>query len=324
MKNDDKVRIFLSHASEDKESIADDLAVALKEHYDVWYDRFELTLGDSLLAKISEGLNNADFGVVILSQNFFGKKWTQAELDGLFALEEPNKKVILPIWHNVTVEEVKSFSLILAGKLGIETGVGINKLVSAIRAAVDATNRALEFNATRSIKSRVLSIDSKLAEERRSEEMLASKAGLQLVRNAVEKSSEEVMQTMQSIANDSEILRIRVVDGKNEPTERVVGVRLPYNLAFSLHYFLSFVNTAKDGALGVSLSRVSRDIWDEQQGREPIVVHRFYPYIGSDDNVIWKDENIEIGEDQMATFLCELMIATFEKDHELSMRKSKE
>lgn len=40
---------FISHASEDKDEIVRDLAEALKENgFDVWYDEFELKVGDSL------------------------------------------------------------------------------------------------------------------------------------------------------------------------------------------------------------------------------------------------------------------------------------
>ena len=63
--------VFISHASEDKESIADRLAVALRDGgLKVWYDAFTLTLGDSLRASIDRGLAQSRFGVVILSAHF--------------------------------------------------------------------------------------------------------------------------------------------------------------------------------------------------------------------------------------------------------------
>lgn len=49
--------VFISHTSEDKEDFVEPLVNALREAgLNVWYDRFELKLGDSLRAKIDQGL----------------------------------------------------------------------------------------------------------------------------------------------------------------------------------------------------------------------------------------------------------------------------
>jgi hypothetical protein len=51
------------------------LAAALRDrHVEVWYDEFSLKVGDSLRAKIDEGLSQSDFGVVIVSPAFFKKR----------------------------------------------------------------------------------------------------------------------------------------------------------------------------------------------------------------------------------------------------------
>ena len=69
-----KYDIFISHASEDKERIADSLAQRLEQlGFSVWYDAFILRVGDSLTDKINEGLANSRYGIVILSQKFFEK-----------------------------------------------------------------------------------------------------------------------------------------------------------------------------------------------------------------------------------------------------------
>jgi len=69
-----------------------------------------LSLGDSLRRSIDGGLAKSRYGVVILSKKFFEKEWPQKELNGLVARENGRGKVILPIWHNVTKEQVTSFS----------------------------------------------------------------------------------------------------------------------------------------------------------------------------------------------------------------------
>ena len=128
---------FISHASEDKESFVRDLAEELQERdFKVWYDDFTLTLGDSLRRKIDYGLANSCFGIVVLSKHFFEKEWTQKELDGLVAKERNGKKVILPIWHGVTREDVEEFSPILASRLAASTRKGLSYVVGEIIKAV--------------------------------------------------------------------------------------------------------------------------------------------------------------------------------------------
>lgn len=74
--------VFVSYAAEDA-NIAQPVAETLqREGFTVWYDRFILTVGDSLLAKIDEGLARSRYGVVILSHNFFKEAWPKKELDG--------------------------------------------------------------------------------------------------------------------------------------------------------------------------------------------------------------------------------------------------
>jgi hypothetical protein len=98
---------LFSHASEDKETIARPIAQALvSEGFKVWYDEFTLKIGDSLRRSIDFGLARSQYGIVILSPNFFSKEWPQRELDGLSVRERGGKKVILPIWHEIDAETV--------------------------------------------------------------------------------------------------------------------------------------------------------------------------------------------------------------------------
>lgn len=114
--------VFISHASEDKDEVVRPLAIALKnEGLVVWYDEFELKIGDSLRKKIDKGLANSKFGIVVLSKNFFTKGWTNYELDGIITKAVSGEQVILPIWHNITKKEVIDFSPSLADKVARNT-----------------------------------------------------------------------------------------------------------------------------------------------------------------------------------------------------------
>lgn len=121
--DDDEIfDVFISHASEDKDSIVRSLADALREEgLRVWYDEFELRIGDSLRQKIDRGLANSRFGIVVLSHSFFEKGWPNYELDGIVTRAVTGEQVLLPIWHNVSKDEVVKYSPSLADKLARST-----------------------------------------------------------------------------------------------------------------------------------------------------------------------------------------------------------
>jgi hypothetical protein len=114
--------VFISHASEDKDDVVRPLAQALQAGgLRVWYDEFELRIGDSLRRKIDKGLGSSRFGVVVLSGSFFGKGWTNYELDGLVTRSVSGEQVILPVWHNVSKQQVMRYSASLADKVARNT-----------------------------------------------------------------------------------------------------------------------------------------------------------------------------------------------------------
>jgi len=114
--------VFISHASEDKEAVVRPLAAALvAEGLSVWFDEFELRIGDSLRRKIDKGLANSRVGLVVLSQSFIGKGWTNYELDGIVTRSVSGEQVLLPIWHNITKQEVIAYSPSLADKVARST-----------------------------------------------------------------------------------------------------------------------------------------------------------------------------------------------------------
>lgn len=114
--------VFISHASEDKDAIVRPLANALmNERLRVWYDEFELRIGDSLRRKIDLGLANSRVGLVVLSHAFIGKGWTNYELDGIVTRAVGGEQILLPIWHNISKKEVMDFSPSLADKVARST-----------------------------------------------------------------------------------------------------------------------------------------------------------------------------------------------------------
>lgn len=125
--------VFICHASEDKDFV-EPLAHALKDKdLRVWYDRFELKIGDGLRQKIDHGLTNSRYGIVVLSKAFFAKPWPQSELDALATRQNTEgRKVILPIWHEIGADDVKEHSPLLASLLAARSGDGLDSVVGQI------------------------------------------------------------------------------------------------------------------------------------------------------------------------------------------------
>ncbi len=119
----DEYDIFISHASQDKEDFVEPLAKLLKDMgFRVWYDDFVLKVGDSLRRSIDRGIASSAYGLVVLSPHFFAKAWPQHELDGLTAMEiAGRKKLILPVWHNLSYKDVLEYSPSLADKVALDT-----------------------------------------------------------------------------------------------------------------------------------------------------------------------------------------------------------
>lgn len=114
---------FLSHASPDKDEIARPLDAELTERgLRIWYDEAVLRVGDSLRERIDAGLVKSRFGIVILSPAFFASGWSRHELNGLAARAiAEDRGLILPLWHNVSKDQVMAFSPPLADVVAIST-----------------------------------------------------------------------------------------------------------------------------------------------------------------------------------------------------------
>ena len=101
--------VFLSHANQDKTSYVDDLKKSFdKLNIQVFYDKDTLEWGDNWKNKILEGVKKAEFAIIVISDNFFGREWTEKELmDFLNRQNQKGQKIILPILHEISVEKLQ-------------------------------------------------------------------------------------------------------------------------------------------------------------------------------------------------------------------------
>ena len=117
--------VFISHASEDKKSFVDPLTSALKEAgIKTWYDSDQIGWGQSIRQSIDKGLRKSKFCMIILSQNSLDKYWTNYELNGIFQKDSNTQNsIILPIWHNVTRDEIQKRNLTITDVMALNTSI---------------------------------------------------------------------------------------------------------------------------------------------------------------------------------------------------------
>jgi hypothetical protein len=133
-----KFDAFISYASEDKEQFVRPLAHLLKAlGYSIWFDEFELRVGDPLRERIDLGLSESRFGIIVLSNAFFLKQWPKWELDALFSKEElAQATTLLPVWHGLGREDIAKLSPLLAGRLAVPSASGVTTVASKLTQAM--------------------------------------------------------------------------------------------------------------------------------------------------------------------------------------------
>jgi hypothetical protein len=137
----ERPRAFIAHDSRDKKELAQPLALQLQKwHCPVWFDQYSLKVGDSLREGIETGLKECHKCVLILTPNFLKNNgWTKREYDSVFTRELVERQnVILPVWHNVSVEEIYKYSPILADRVGAQWVDGVEEVARKVLLAIDA------------------------------------------------------------------------------------------------------------------------------------------------------------------------------------------
>jgi TIR domain len=123
--------VFLSYASEDRLKVAIPLMRALEaRNVTVWFDRGELRLGDSLRQKISDGLRESRFVVVIVSPASVRKQWPKDEWTAALALEESGPRRVLPVLYDLSRQEAANAFPLLADRLSEDASDGFFQRVA--------------------------------------------------------------------------------------------------------------------------------------------------------------------------------------------------
>ena len=142
--------VFISHASEDKDSFVRPLADRLHEFgVKIWYDEFELKMGDSLSESIDRGLKESNYGIIVFSPKFFEKNWADYELKSLVSKQLNGKRIILPIWYRINKDEIQKYSLYLSDIKALSAekidDIVIENILRVIRPDILNSNLLLEM-----------------------------------------------------------------------------------------------------------------------------------------------------------------------------------
>jgi hypothetical protein len=104
-----KSKVFISYSHADRQFVdwlSDELA---RSDVDVWIDKQNIKVGDSIIGKIAEGISAADFLIVVLSQASVQSRWVREELDAAtMRTIEDRHAFVLP----VLIEECEIPSLL--------------------------------------------------------------------------------------------------------------------------------------------------------------------------------------------------------------------
>lgn len=115
-KNEARYNFFISYASEEI-YIAQELMKQLQcLGARTWIDKEKIKIGDSIKQSIERGILNSEYAIIILSQNYINKYWTNTELNAFFELEADGYKRILPLIYNLSHEELKRQYILMSDK----------------------------------------------------------------------------------------------------------------------------------------------------------------------------------------------------------------
>lgn len=98
---------FISHATENKIEYVDDLVEEIKSlGISVFYDSNTISWGDDLKERINKGLQTCELAVIVISPEYFGRKWTEYEIKTLLERQHKEQnKLILPLLYRVSKED---------------------------------------------------------------------------------------------------------------------------------------------------------------------------------------------------------------------------
>ena len=296
------IKLFISHASEDKPEFVRPLAEKLKAaNFDVWLDEYKLKGGDSLRKEIDAALRSCDYGIVVVSPDFIAKVWAERELAGLFALETKERKIIIPIWRNVGVQEVTEYSPILADRVAISAGEDLDEIVHQIKIAVTPLDTYKSLPKT-PWQEKYRDLINDISHKRSAASRFDSRDGVEQVHEAVRIAFEDAKAKVQKM-NDQSPDDLRMVIVKDEPNAlTIAGPYLGYSnsiqaqlkLILRFHAYYEFTNSLRGCKFGFDIIRSGE--YEERTKRGRLEAANLTPNFDRELNVYWELADTPFGD----------------------------
>jgi hypothetical protein len=279
------IGLFLSYASEEK-AFVDTLREALAEKFNVWFDQDAIRLGENIAYRLPEGIRSSDYAVVVLSHSYITKKWTREEFSHLIALETADRKIILPIWHKITDNEVRDFYPALTLRNRIPYDLPMNAIVVAIEIGTGTAQKAREVGDP--LRKEYSELNDALADYDATERLSRTEQGITLVNEEVSYLLDAFIKRLDQVKSAMQ-LRIDRRDQPifTSPYRRALLVSGRFRLNIEIGYLHhGYNNDASHNKLVVTL--FERDTFAEE--REELRQIVFAPRFTVSEKVQWKNE----------------------------------
>jgi len=302
--------LFICHVSEDKDFVAP-LAEELRKKYEVWYDDYELTLGDSLPEKIDDGLKRCDFGIVVLSKAFFAKKkWGRKELDALITLETKRGKIILPVLKGVTHDDVEKYSPMLASKVAVSDSEGLPKVVEEIQLAVSVSDRKRELTTLDAAKQRVEAFTQTMVERQHADQLLRSQRGVQLVLESIENIWNTIQTALPTDPDSPAPVKFRC----KKAATGTMSVGTVHGMNLGLHATNVYLNSVINTRLEAKIFQRFFELGEPPS--DPIMMYEadFKPTVRANEEIVWITDDESYRPEELAGHLIQLFLKHVEEE----------
>lgn len=300
---------MISYAHEDKD-FAWALADNLKQDHDVWIDRDEMKVGDSIFQQVSQGLRDADFGVVIFSPHYVKKTWTQREVAGFTTLEDETRKIVLPVWKDIDKAGVAAFAAFMADRTASLASRGVDTVASELRYAIAIASNAVTVATKPSAAQKLAALGQDFKAKAEAEALLRTMEGAKQVGADYEKICAQLKVHLEAAQSDS--LKFNVRRGSD-------GTFVAYTrsmLVLRLYLENLYLNSASDAILHIEVLRRERPREFGEEGGPPSELDSssYQPWFAGQ-TVVWRmDGRKAIDTDAVINVAIEMLHRQLERE----------
>ena len=103
-------QVFISHSSKDKEEVEKLIPYLNGAGLPVWFDKYSIHVGDSIVDKVQEGLDEAESVIFWITEHFLDSSWCRYEMSAFIKkLREENAFIISILDKNIEIRQLPLF-----------------------------------------------------------------------------------------------------------------------------------------------------------------------------------------------------------------------